>query len=346
MAVWFLTLIGAFWLVVSIMASPTSRDLDGLSIKEGFIPFSHPSLSSDVSAQIFYRVAGDLEGGSRPLVALHGGPGFSSLYLQPTLDLLSIKTGQPVVYFDQFGSGNSTHYREKRLDQGFWTIELFESQIETVLRHFDIADAFDLYGHSWGAMLAAHFAGLYKPAGLKQLILASGLASTKAAKESFNQLVSTLPDKIQEALRTAPPESDAYGEAIDLFYHRFVCRADPWPPELVETFARSEEDDTVYLTMWGPNELDVEGNLKSYDTSDLCKNINVPTLIISGEYDELQPVASRAWVDGISDREVVIVPNGSHLAGLEYPEIYVGHIASFLQQARHCDPSNQIELRV
>ncbi|KAM5357300.1 hypothetical protein ACJZ2D_016411 [Fusarium nematophilum] len=328
------------------MASSTPRDVDDLFVQEGFIHFSHPSLPSHVSAQIFYRVVGDLEGGSRPLVVLHGGPGFSYLYLQPTLDLLATKTGQPVVYFDQFGSGNSTHYRERRLDQDFWTLEFFESQIMTVLGHFHIADAFDLYGHSWGAMLAAHFAAIYKPAGLKQLILASGLASTQAAKESLDQLVSTLPDKIQEALRTSPRGSDAYAEAIDLFYHRFVCRENPWPPELLETFARSEEDDTVYLTMWGPNELDIVGSLRSYDTSDLCKNINVPTLIISGEYDELQPVASEAWVDGISNREVVIVPNGSHLAGLEYPEIYVGHIVNFLQQARDSNHPNWIELRV
>lgn len=250
-----------------LMASSTAFALTAPSvpISEGSIPFQDKSLPGSPEATTYYRIVGDVKSQMRPLVVLHGGPGFSSLYLQPTLDILAQNTLRPIIYYDQVGGGNSTHYPEKKLDYELWTMELFESQLESVLSHFDIANDYDLYGHSWGAMMAAHFAA-QRPKGLKHLILASGLASTTAARESFDMLISTLPEDKQKALRSSPKDSDEYAAALDLFYQNFICRLDPWPSALAETFARLEEDDTVYQTMWGSDELDITGSLKSMYT--------------------------------------------------------------------------------
>ena len=63
--------------------------------------------------------------------------------------------------YDQIGNGKSTRLREKAGDQGFWTEELFRAKLDHLIDHFGLRErALDLYGQSWGGMLAARYAAL------------------------------------------------------------------------------------------------------------------------------------------------------------------------------------------
>jgi proline-specific peptidase len=260
----------------SINTGLTSNDatspIHGSSVQEGYIPFQHPTIPASLNAKTWYRVSGKLDPhrgtkcGKRPLVALHGGPGIPSIYLWKTFDEFSKRTGRPVVFYDQFGCGNSTRYREKKGDEAFWTVQLFLDELDNLLRGLGIGGDYDLYGHSWGAMLAAKHAVVSMPKGLKSLILASGPAKISTWGETCQTLLETLGKDVQDAVNkheadgtTDDPE---YQEAITKFYKAFVCRLDPWPVDFEAALGAVTEDDTVYSTMQGPSEVSIIGSLR------------------------------------------------------------------------------------
>lgn len=249
-------------LATTTTAKPTTPPL---ILKEGYIPFAHPAIPSSLSARTWYRTVGDIhDPKARPVLVVHGGPGISHVYLRPTFDLFAAKTGRPVVYYDQFGGGNSTRYPGSRLNESFWVPQLFVDEMDNVLTHLGI-EKYDLYGHSWGAMLGAKHTFLRQPKGLHKLVLASGPAVMNDWGVAARQLVSRLPLDVQKAIlendEKGTWDNPEYQAAMQVYSNNFLCRLNTWPEELVEVL--SDPDDTVHATMVGSSELRILGNLRS-----------------------------------------------------------------------------------
>jgi pimeloyl-ACP methyl ester carboxylesterase len=67
------------------------------------------------------------------------------------------------------------------------------------------------------------------------------------------------------------------------------------------------------------------------DSTPLLANITVPTLVITGEEDELIPVdESRAMARAVPGATLVVVPRAGHLANLEQPEAFNQALDAFL----------------
>lgn len=133
-----------------------------------------------------YRIFGNIKSGRpRPLIALHGGPGIPSSYMEPFVNLHELY-GIPVVLYDQIGCGESllTDGEKRReldelaLKKGCWDVGLFMDESENLVEYLGIREGYDLLGHSWGGMLAAQYAATFRSRskGLKHLILADSLA--------------------------------------------------------------------------------------------------------------------------------------------------------------------------
>lgn len=232
-------------------------------VREGTVAFTFPTLPAP--AQTWYRVYGQLDPSNSsvvPLVALHGGPGIPHDYMVPLADLAT-SFGIPVILYDQIGNGQSTHYPEKKGDEAFWTIDLFVAELENLLQHLGISDRFDLLGHSWGGMLAAEFVIRRQPAGLRRLVVSDSPADVGRWIEAVNRLRGTLPAEVQDVLKKCEEEgrtdSEEYEQATMAFLTRFVCRLDPWPPELLSSLEwTTKKDPTVYLTMYAVSRVKVE----------------------------------------------------------------------------------------
>ena len=56
----------------------------------------------------------------------------------------------------------------------------------------------------------------------------------------------------------------------------------------------------------------------------------MPTLLISGEYDESTPIINRALQQGIPGARWVLLDGCSHLTHVEAPERYRAVVADFL----------------
>ncbi|KAL3261223.1 hypothetical protein ABHI18_003926 [Aspergillus niger] len=329
------------------------------TVQEGTAPFHYASLPQP--AQTWYRVYGDIKAGT-PLVVLHGGPGFCHNYMLP---LAALASGRSVILYDQIGNGLSSHYLEKRGDQGFWTVDLFIAELENLLRYLGIAGHFDLLGHSWGGMMGMDFAAR-QPAGLRRLILSNAPASVALWLESVNRLRASLPQKIQDTLQKCEAEgrldSKDYENATVEFLSRFCCRTQPWPEELMQSLVwTTEKDPTVASTMYvaqlpefflrqplysvfstmprangsrlGPSEFWVEGSLKDWSALDHIHRIQVPTLVINGKYDEAQDSAVEPLFWGIDKVKWITLSEGSHCPQFDDREKYLQVVDEFLGRA-------------
>ncbi|MEU4292338.1 hypothetical protein AB0E63_29280 [Kribbella sp. NPDC026596] len=96
-------------------------------------------------------------------------------------------------------------------------------------------------------------------------------------------------------------------------------------------FASIEDDPTVYHTMNGPSEFHVVGSLKDWTIVDRLPRIAVPTLVVSGAYDEAQPVCVAPYAELIPDARWEVFAESSHLPNVEEPERYGAVVESFLR---------------
>jgi L-proline amide hydrolase len=287
--------------------------------------------ASYLGHQTWYRVTGDLKAGKKPLVILHGGPGASHDYTD-RMKLIA-NQGRAVIHYDQLGCGKSTHLPDKGVD--FWTVQLFLDELDNLLDHLGIRGAYHVLGQSWGGMLGAEHA-VTQPKGLKSLTISDSPASMKLWVQEANKLRDQLPPDVQNTLleheAAGTTTSKEYVTAMMVFYARHVCRVQPMPEEVTRSFAQIEADPTVYFTMNGPSEFHVIGSLKDWSIIDRLHKIQVPTLLISGKYDEATPATVQPYQDNIKGARWQIFEHSSHMPHVEETELYMKSVGAFLDQ--------------
>jgi proline-specific peptidase len=280
---------------------------------------------------IWYRVVGD--GGGVPLLTLHGGPGAGHDYIDSLADL---SVDRPVVFYDQLGCGRS----DQPDDPSRWVIERFTREIDTVRSALGL-DRVHLLGQSWGGWLAIeHMAAA--PGGIQSLVLASTSASIAEFAAGCAALRAALPVDVREALEryeaVGDYEAEEYQAAVGEFYARHLCRLDEWPDSVMRTVANLDGNQ-VYLTMNGPNEFTTIGNLKDWDRSSSLGDIQVPTLITCGRFDEIGPSCAATLAAGIPDSRLVVFERSAHLAHVEERERYMQVLGEFLRDHDDRPPS-------
>ncbi len=66
-------------------------------------------------------------------------------------------------------------------------------------------------------------------------------------------------------------------------------------------------------------------------TEDLAK-INIPALVISAEYDTMDPAYMEKMSKILPKGELVYCPNGSHLAMYDDRDVYANGLLAFLEK--------------
>jgi L-proline amide hydrolase len=265
-------------------------------------------VADGVEVETWFQVVGDLAADRAPLVVLHGGPGATHDYLAPLAGINGMD-GRAVVLYDQVGNGRSTHRSDAPASS--WTVDVFVRELHALTRSLGIG-RHHVLGQSWGGMLAQEYA-IGRPVGLRSLVLADTHSS--------------MPDLAAEVarLRAALPDDDA-------FYAQHVCRLDPRPAWLDEAFACLDENPTVYTTMNGPTELQLTGSLRDWQSTERLGEIAVPTLLLSGRYDEMTPRLQQTMLDRIRDCEWSLLEQSSHMPHVEEPERFLTVVADWLQR--------------
>jgi len=274
--------------------------------------------------KVWYKIVGEKESpGKLPVLCLHGGPGANSLYLDP---LKALANGRRVIFYDQLGCGKSEHVQDEKL----FTVANYVEELNEVRKQLGIENM-HLYGQSWGGMLAMEYY-FTNPKTVSSLILSDSLASFDQWMAEANRLRSELPANVQTTLKkhedAGTTASQEYQDAIMVYYKRHVCRLNPWPDFLAESFGQIAFN--VYGVMWGASEFFAEGTLKGWDVRSKLGTIRVPTLVLSGRYDESTPLVSGELKNGIPGAKWTIFEHSAHVPHVEEPELYRQTVEEFL----------------
>ncbi len=259
-----------------------------------------------------------------PLLILHGGPGAAHNYLL-SLALLANNDRQ-VIFYDQLGCGLS----DMPDDDSLWEVERFVNELIEVRKQLQLSDV-HLLGHSWGGMLAITYLQT-NPSGIKSLILASSMISLPLYQTEVTKLKKRLPTDVYKTMvlneEAGTTDSSEYKKAYGVYSSRHVFRGTHYPAEFKTPKGRN--GDAVYKKMWGPSEAYVNGTLKTWNAISKLREISVPTLVISGEFDELTPKQAKITAEQIRGSRSEIIKDASHCAHIEKQEEYLGAVNEFL----------------
>jgi proline iminopeptidase len=282
--------------------------------KEGFVRV--------LGYRLFYRSFGTPRKGT--VLCLHGGPGATHDYLLPLADLA--KEGYRVVFYDQLGCGKSEVPRDKQL----FVPERYLEEVEAFRRRMRLGKL-HVIGSSWGGMLAIAYALKYQK-NMKSLTTVGGLHSVPMTTREMNRMKNELPKKVKAVMDKYEAAGDydnpTYAEAVMVFYKKHLCRLEKWPKEL--TYSLEHVSKPVYYTMNGPNEFTIIGNIRYWDVTDKLVSIAIPTLVLTGEYDEVSPKVGRIIHRNIQGSKLIIFPGCSHTPFWEDRDAFMKAVSRFI----------------
>lgn len=288
-------------LVVFIFLN-SCQQRQSLSVGEGYIKVD--------GGKVWYQATG--KSNKIPILVLHGGPGFPSYYLKP---LKALGKDRQVIFYDQLGCGKS----DRITDTTLMTTEHYVAELGQVIRHLGLKE-FYLYGHSWGTMLGTDYY-LKNPEGIKAMIFSSPAISIPMWLKDADSLISTLPDSVENAIRITEKnktfDAPSYQKAVMIYYQKFLSRKLPWSPDIDSCFLQLGKS---YEYMWGPSEFIATGELKIYDRTNRLHEIKVPTLFISGEFDEARPSTVQYYQSLVPGAKFELINGSGHLTMQDNPD--------------------------
>ena len=89
----------------------------------------------------------------------------------------------------------------------------------------------------------------------------------------------------------------------------------------------------IYMTMIGPSDFKVIGNLKEWAILDRLREITMPTLFIAGRYDECTPEHMELRHDHLPGSEFALFEKSAHMPFYEEREDCMQTMNEFLSRA-------------
>jgi proline iminopeptidase len=273
--------------------------------------------------EIWYKVTGT--GSATPVILLHGGPGFSSYYLKP---LEELGDDRKVVRYDQLGAGKSSGLT----DTAKMNIAHFVAELDSLRAHLGY-DKVHLVGHSWGTILGLEYYRAH-PQHVASLTLASAALDIPQWERHARDLLKTLPDSLQKAVKTREAEKkyDApdYQAALGAFYDKYVWLR-PVKADLDSMMQQMNAG--IYNYMQGPSEFTITGTLKKYDATPFLKSVKVPTLFTVGDVDEADPVTIRKHAAMVPGAKITVIPGAAHITTWDNPQAMIAAVRGHLRSA-------------
>lgn len=289
-----------------------------------------PEISGYIQVEggrIWYRLNGSEHLGKMPaIIVAHGGPGGTH---RGNLPYVALADKYPVILYDQLGTGNS----DRPEGQDTWRVQRFVDEIDHIRNALGLEEVI-MAGHSWGGTLAAEYA-VRNPDGLAGAILSSPLISTPIWNADNAEWIKDLPKETQAVLNRHKNDktmaSKEYREAAQQFYDRHMCRVGHCNDNGHRAGGPAGNED-MYLTMWGPTDFFGIGTLRDYDLTPRLDDIEVPTLILCGEFDEAAPKSCNKFGGMIDDAKVTILPNAGHASMAADEAYYIQQVRAFVDQ--------------
>jgi proline iminopeptidase len=86
----------------------------------------------------------------------------------------------------------------------------------------------------------------------------------------------------------------------------------------------------VYEYMWGPTEFTATGTLSDFDRIDRLAELDLPTLFVVGEYDEIPVETVLEFRDLVPGSIVEIIDDAGHMVHIDGTAQLNGAVSEFL----------------
>ena len=257
------------------------------------------------------------------IIVLHGGPGLDQSYLLPQMTELA--KNYRVIFYDQRGSGKSN---PTTIDSKNINMPRFIQDLEAVRRSLQLKKII-LLGHSWGGLLAMHYAIQY-PKNVSALILMNSAPATSNGFHAFEQEFGKRSKPITKELTTL--QSSKKFKQFDpittsLFYRKVFSTyvADPRTINgLTLTFTPTTARQSAQIEML------FSSYFNDYDLRPMLQILTMPTLIITGDSDPIPMWAEKEISDSIKNSQFVVIKHSGHFPYIEQPKILFSQIDKFL----------------
>lgn len=266
------------------------------------------------------------------LLLLNGGPGATHEYFE-CFENFMLPEGFELIYYDQLGCGLSDNPK----DTSMWDLGRFVEEVEQVRKALNLnKDNFYLLGHSWGGILGMQYALKYQD-NLKGLIISNMMMSCPAyGKYAQEVLAPQFDPKVLDTIRQIEAKGDfqnpKYMELLmPHFYTKHILRLplEQWPEPVNRSFAKMNQ--SLYVTMQGPSEFGIAGNLVNWDVTKELPKIKTPTLTIGATHDTMDPEHMK-WVSTrVQNGRSINCPNGSHMAMYDDQKNYFPGLIKFIK---------------
>jgi proline iminopeptidase len=267
-------------------------------VREGFAPVA--------GAELYYRETGQ----GLPIAVIHGGPDFDHTYLLPDFDRLA--AAYRLVYYDQRGRGRS----RGRLDLDELDIDRYVEDLEGLRAHLGL-EKFAVLGHSWGGIVAMHYA-LRHPDRTSHLVLMN------SAPASHEDLLLMREERLRrhavhERKLTALMPGYARGdpEAVAEYYRI----------DYGTTFRRVEDLQRLQLK-WTRKDIKsgraIESRLaqgliwsEGYSLLPRLQAVRAPTLVIQGDNDFIPIECAEHIAQAIPGARLAVLPDSGHFSYID-----------------------------
>lgn len=258
---------------------------------------------------MYYKTIGEGE----PIVFIHGGPGLTHNYFIPYFEEL-VSNGYKLIFYDQRGNGKSNNIK---LDKDYISIDKFTVDIE-LLRKELMLEKIILVGHSMGGFFAIDYASKFTDK-VEKIILLNTTAFNLEGIMKVNQNIIDGMNKYKHDLDeiVSSNEFKKYDELTLKKYFTIINKSSFYNEKL--SYKLFED---IVITK---DFMDNFGRINNFILSEYIdllssynmKNIEVPILLITSEYDFIPIEISEYIKSCMSDCKVEVIEKCGHYSFIE-----------------------------
>ncbi|KYG81881.1 proline iminopeptidase [Roseivirga ehrenbergii] len=272
-------------------------------------------------SQVYYKTMGQGE----PLVIVHGGPVMEHSYFLPHFEELA--KDYQLIFYDQRACGQSS----VEVQVATMNLNGFVEDLEQIRQAMKL-EKINLFGHSWGGLLAMKY-GIKYPENLNHLILSNSIAPSVADWQLEGGRISERATNKDREDRQTIMESGALqtvnpSKAIEKLL-RISFR-----PQMYDTTNLSK------LKLFVPQDYMQRSQVFGLLGSDLTdfnlysdlKKITCPTLIIYGSEEPAASLHAEQMTDSFPNGQLSIIQKSGHFPFVENEKQFFATIQSFLEK--------------